>query len=77
MRITGSGFRASAKDGNKSKMNITDVLACWENTDITFEILAHIHHTGWLLNNGPPNTKVNFSCNKRLNFTTKFDVLGF
>ena len=33
--------------------------------------------TGWQLNNGPPNTKVNFSCNKRLNFTTKFGVLGF
>ena len=27
--------------------------------------------------NGPPNTKVNFSCNKRLNLTTKFGVLGF
>ena len=33
--------------------------------------------TGWQLNNGPPNTKVIFSCNKRLNFATKFGVLGF
>ena len=27
--------------------------------------------------NGPPNTKVNFSCNKRLNLPAKFSVLGF
>ena len=33
--------------------------------------------TGWVQMNGPPNTKVNFSCNKRLNLTTKFGVLGF
>ena len=33
--------------------------------------------TGWVQMNGPPNTKMNFSCNKRLNLTTKFGVLGF
>ena len=32
---------------------------------------------GWKEKNGPPNTKVNFSCNKRPNLTTKFGVLGF
>ena len=33
--------------------------------------------TGWDIKNGHPNTKVNFSYNKRLNLTTKFGVLGF
>ena len=35
------------------------------------------YNTGWVQMNGPPNTKVNFSCNKRLNLPTKFGVLGF
>ena len=33
--------------------------------------------TGWLLNNGPPNTKRNVFFNKRLILTSKFGMLGF
>ena len=41
------------------------------------EAVRSIVTTGWDIKNGHPNTKVNFSCNKRLNLTTKFSVLGF
>ena len=57
----------------------------WPRVNLTVFLFHHLAKTvrtktrctGWLLNNGPPNTKVIFSCNKRLNLTTKFGVLGF
>ena len=58
-------------------LNLQNFTVLYMKHTVNIAITPDLLVTGWLLKNGPPNTKVNFSCNKRLKFATKFGVLGF
>ena len=63
-------------------LTITFLLVRWfkrRYVGCRLDLYQHFNqgYTGWQKKNGHPNTKVNFSCNKRHNLTTKFGVLWF